>query len=72
MKSWRPTLDKLFKALELANISSLRQLESALDERADQAMATPHRPTDRRVSQTRRISRKTHNGVTLGLVGHHR
>lgn len=68
MKSWRPTLEKLSRAMEFANIDSLRELEALLEIRAEQATASP-RPAERRINRKRAVSRQTQNGVTLKLVG---
>jgi len=41
MKSWRPTLEKISKALEFANIDSLNELETLLESHAEGEPAVP-------------------------------
>jgi hypothetical protein len=72
MKFWRPALERLSRAMEFANIDSLRELESLLESRAEQASTAALRPIERRTQRAHAISRQTHNGVTLRLVGQHR
>jgi hypothetical protein len=72
MKFWRPTLKKLSRAMEFANIDSLRELEALLENHAEEECAATLRPNERRTQRARAISRQTQNGVTLRLVGQHR
>ena len=72
MKSWRPTLEKLSRALEFANVTSLRDLEAMLDRDAERKVTGKLQGAECRAARKPIISGTTHYGAILRLVEHHR
>jgi hypothetical protein len=71
MKSWRPTLEKIFQALEFANVASLRELEDMLDRRSVKE-STNKLPLANGCADRKPIAtRKAHQGLPLRLLENH-
>jgi hypothetical protein len=71
MKSWRPTLEKLSRALEFANVTSLRDLEAMLDRDAEREVTGKLQAAECRAARKPITSATTHYGAILRLVEHH-
>jgi hypothetical protein len=68
MKSWRPILERISKALEFANIDSLRELETLLEQR-NQEQPTRSRPSWRRTGHSTATRCTVRHAITLNLSG---
>jgi hypothetical protein len=74
MKSWRPALERLSKAMDFANIDSLRELEAMLE--SHEQTETPQnvrnvrrlRPSGCDVSRVLRNRSEHSRGERLGVV----
>lgn len=71
MKSWPPTLKRLSRALEFANVTSLRDLEAMLDRDAEKQVIGKPQAAECRAAQKPITSGTTHYGAILRLVEHH-
>jgi hypothetical protein len=68
MKSWRPVFERISKALEFANIDSLRELETLLEQREEQN-STLSQPSKRQTGRFAASRRTIRHGATLNLSG---
>jgi hypothetical protein len=74
MKSWQPILERLSKAMDFANIDSLRELETLLEKRTEEEPVR-HRTAETHAAPkpaTYATSHAVNHGLILKLSENHR